>query len=236
MRKMRIPSPATAIALVALVIAMSGSAYAATGGTFILGHSNKATSTTSLSNSKGTALALSSGHGKPPLTVNSGVQVPNLNASELGGHHASAFLRTNGTAANSSALGGIPAESFLPGNELTMTIRTNDDVPFPVGPVSMVFTCNENGVAPQANFSAIVQPGTQLWWLDKDGNGYAAPSTSTAYFLTPSSYTTSTTSFPYTVTVEAAWSPNHVVFAQLSISADEVTQTCSFAELTVGGR
>jgi hypothetical protein len=73
MRKMRAarlrPSPATAIALVALVIAMSGSAYAATGGTFILGKANKETSTAHLANTKGTPLALSAPAGTAPLRV-----------------------------------------------------------------------------------------------------------------------------------------------------------------------
>jgi hypothetical protein len=72
----RLPSPATAISLVALVIAMSGTAYAATGGTFILGQSSTAARVSSLTNRNGTALRLSSKHGKPPLTVSNSVQVP----------------------------------------------------------------------------------------------------------------------------------------------------------------
>jgi len=74
---MRRPSPATAISVAALVIAMSGTAVAATGGTFILGKSNKATTVTSLANSNGTALNLSSKNGTPPLTVGNSVQVRN---------------------------------------------------------------------------------------------------------------------------------------------------------------
>jgi len=46
------PSPATAISLVALVFAMSGTAYAATGGDFILGKANTATSVTSLTTTR----------------------------------------------------------------------------------------------------------------------------------------------------------------------------------------
>jgi hypothetical protein len=57
------------VAVTALVIAMSGTAVAGTGGDLILGRTNKAASVTSLSNRKGTALALSSADGKPPLTV-----------------------------------------------------------------------------------------------------------------------------------------------------------------------
>jgi hypothetical protein len=42
------PSPAMGVALVALFVALGGTAYAATGGTFILGQANTATSQTSL--------------------------------------------------------------------------------------------------------------------------------------------------------------------------------------------
>ena len=106
------PSPATAISLAALVFAMSGTAYAATGGDFLLGKANTATSVTSLTNTKGTALSLSASPAAPPLKVSNSVQVPSLNASELGGHTSSAFLPTSGTAANSSELGGQPATDY----------------------------------------------------------------------------------------------------------------------------
>jgi hypothetical protein len=95
---MRRPSPAVIIATAALFIAMSGTAYAATGGTFLLGKANTATTVTSLSNSKGTALSLSSKAGTPPLSVNSAVQVPNLNASEVDGYSAYSFVQGSGTA------------------------------------------------------------------------------------------------------------------------------------------
>jgi hypothetical protein len=108
------PSAAIVISLIALFVAMSGTAVAATGGSFILGKPNTATTVTSLSNTKGTALSLSSTSTTPPMTVSNSVQVPKLNASELGGHPASAFLGVNGTAANSSELGGKPPTAFLP--------------------------------------------------------------------------------------------------------------------------
>jgi hypothetical protein len=104
------PSPATAISLVALVFAMSGTAYAATGGDFILGKANTATSVTSLTSNKGTALSLSASPATPPLKVSNSVQVPSLNASELDGDTSSAFLPANGTAANSSELGGLASD------------------------------------------------------------------------------------------------------------------------------
>lgn len=109
------PSSAIVISLTALFFAMSGTAVAATGGGFVLGKSNTATAVTSLSNTKGTALSLSSTSTTPPLKVSNSVQVPKLNTSELGGQPASAFLRVNGTAVNSSELGQIPASGFIQG-------------------------------------------------------------------------------------------------------------------------
>lgn len=44
------PKHATVVAYVALSVALGGSAYAATAGTFILGHANKANQPTSLKN------------------------------------------------------------------------------------------------------------------------------------------------------------------------------------------
>jgi hypothetical protein len=102
---------------------MSGTAVAATGGNFILGKANTATSVSSLTNTKGTALSLSSTATTPPLKVSNGVQVPNLNASELDGHTSSAFLPANGTAANSSELGGTPASGYMHGGGNTTGTR-----------------------------------------------------------------------------------------------------------------
>jgi len=93
---LRRPSAATIISLIALFFAMSGTAVAATGGNFLLGKSNTATAVSSLSNTKGTALSLSSTATTPPLKVSNSVQVPNLNASELGGSPASGFIHGGG--------------------------------------------------------------------------------------------------------------------------------------------
>ena len=115
MRRLRLhrPSAATIISLIALFFAMGGTAVAATGGNFILGKANTATSVSSLTNTAGTALSLTSTSTTPPLKVSNSVQVPKLNASQLGGKTASAFLPTTGTAANSAELGGQPASAYL---------------------------------------------------------------------------------------------------------------------------
>jgi hypothetical protein len=101
----RVPSPAMAVALLALFLNVAGVTYAASGGTLILGRSNTASSTTSLTASpkKGTALSVKnlnrSGSAASfavrgsaaPFTVNSSTKVGNLNADRLDGLNSSAF-------------------------------------------------------------------------------------------------------------------------------------------------
>jgi hypothetical protein len=82
-------------AVMALVLG-SGTAYAATGGTFILGKANTAGTTTALSNAKGTALTLNSKSGTPSLKVNRTTKVPNLNADLVDGINSSSLALTSG--------------------------------------------------------------------------------------------------------------------------------------------
>jgi len=99
------PSHATVVAYVALFFAMSGTAYAATGGTFLIGKSNYATTATGLTNSAGTALSLASKTGYPPLAVNQTVKVSRLNADLLDGVDSSALQRrVSGTCNTGSAI------------------------------------------------------------------------------------------------------------------------------------
>jgi hypothetical protein len=82
-------------AVLALVLG-SGTAYAATGGKFILGHSNTARTTTTLVNPKGTPLLLKAKAGKAPLAVNSATKVANLNSDRLDGYDSSQFALAAG--------------------------------------------------------------------------------------------------------------------------------------------
>lgn len=95
---MRMPRPrhSTLVAYAALFFALGGTAVAATGGSFILGHANKAGQPTALKNTGyGPALQLANGHaGSAPFTVGGNKHiVPGLNANYLGGHPASDFVR-----------------------------------------------------------------------------------------------------------------------------------------------
>jgi hypothetical protein len=104
----RRPAPGTIMGALALFISLGGVGYGATGGTFILGHPNSATSQTGLtSNNAGkalqitqqstgvgaTALGLSVPTGKAPFTVNSGTKVANLNADKLDGLNSTVIQR-----------------------------------------------------------------------------------------------------------------------------------------------
>ncbi len=91
-------------AITALVLG-SGTAYAATGGKFIIGKANSETSTTTLSNSRGTALALNSKAGTPPLKVNRTTKVPNLNADRLDGKDSTAFALSSATLGTVTGVG-----------------------------------------------------------------------------------------------------------------------------------
>jgi hypothetical protein len=202
-RTWRRPSLATVISLIALVFAMSGTAVAATGGNFILGKSNTATSTTSLTNSKGTALKLSSSATTPPLAVSNSVQVPNLNASQLGGQPASAFLGANATAANSNQLGGIPASGFIQGGGTINAGRgsatgSSGDVAVLSAPGNTLYGACDSGGAGSGTRLTIYGSG-QAFWFNKDGGGQADLSQGGHYaFLTPGNGSTT----PYVVVLQ----------------------------------
>jgi hypothetical protein len=90
---MRRPSHAAVVAYLALLVATTGTAAAATGGLFTLGKANQETSKASLANSSGTPLALSARTGYPPLDVNTTKKVHHLNADLLDGVSAQALQR-----------------------------------------------------------------------------------------------------------------------------------------------
>ena len=72
------------IGILSLLLVGGGTAVAADHA-LLVGRSNTANATTSLSNSAGTALALTSKSGSPPLRVSGRAKIPNLNADLLDG-------------------------------------------------------------------------------------------------------------------------------------------------------
>jgi hypothetical protein len=104
----RRPSASLVISTIALFVSLGGAGYAATGGNFILGQTNTATTPSVLAapiNAKtlrlrnmdtgadASALGLEVASGHPPFTVNSNTRVPQLNADLLDGRDSAAFLR-----------------------------------------------------------------------------------------------------------------------------------------------
>jgi hypothetical protein len=125
------PAPATAIAVVALFVALGGVGSAANGDKLTLGQSNSATSQTSLSapvpggkafqvtnsdstNGASTALGLKVAAGHPPFTVNSSTKVTSLNADSLDGLDSTGFWKLGGNAVGSTgALGTTTNEPLV---------------------------------------------------------------------------------------------------------------------------
>jgi len=96
-----------------------GSAVAATGGKFILGYSNSATKTSTLSNAYGTPLALTAKSGSAPLKVNSGTKVTYLNADRVDGLDSSAFARTSGGTYPSFSFDDLQSDDWFGGPDNT---------------------------------------------------------------------------------------------------------------------
>jgi hypothetical protein len=105
----RASSAFVAGAVVALVLG-TGTAYAANGGIFRLGRSNSATATTTLTNSHGTALKLSSRAGQPSLRVNRTAKVPSLNSDLLDGVDSGKLARV-------TTVGSVSGTGFVDDNE-----------------------------------------------------------------------------------------------------------------------
>jgi hypothetical protein len=91
--------PAAFIAgfLAALVLTGGGAAaYAANGGSLLIGRSNSATATTTLTNTRGIPMKFVAKPGYPPLTVNSTTTVPYLSADRLDGLSGGSFALAGG--------------------------------------------------------------------------------------------------------------------------------------------
>jgi hypothetical protein len=81
------------LACAALFLAGTGTAVAATGGTFLLGKANDASTATGLRSTTGTALVLTAPTGKPVLQVSNTTKISRLNADLLDGVDSSSLQR-----------------------------------------------------------------------------------------------------------------------------------------------
>jgi hypothetical protein len=140
------------VGYIALFVALGGTTYAATGGNFILGQSNSASSTTALSagptgpalrlTNMGTApgakaLGLNVASGHAPLSVNSATKVANLNADRLDSIDSSGFL-ANGTGTVGStnlAEGAVTPGKFGAIPAARVEKSSNQSIPTNVGTI-----------------------------------------------------------------------------------------------------
>jgi hypothetical protein len=203
---MRRPSPAIVVSVAALVVALSGTSYAATGGTFLLGRANSATALSSLSNSNGTALQLSSAPGTPPLTVSNSAQVPKLDASEVGGVPATGFMHGTGSADSGNV--GITGPGFA---EIATSATS-----------SITGVCDANS-ATGADLEVNLTGGGSIVWWNKDGT---SNSSSGFAQVTPES------ALDYVVVVQVAQG-SAVSTYTASQTYDAGTGTCSFTAQVV---
>lgn len=96
MRRLR-PAAFLAGFLAAIVLTGGGAAaYAANGGSLLIGRSNSATATTTLTNTRGTPMKLVAKPGYPPLAVNSTRTVQYLSADRLDGLSSGSFALAAG--------------------------------------------------------------------------------------------------------------------------------------------
>ena len=137
-----------------------GTAYAATGGTFILGRANSATTTTTLTNSAGTPLSLAAKTGMAPLRVNSGIKVPSLNVDRLDNLDSTNFLRSTGKAADANKLDGLDSTAFALKTGQTGMIQGTDSGDY-------WFDMNQDGKADSIIATATCPVGTVV-----TGGGY----------------------------------------------------------------
>jgi hypothetical protein len=108
MRAVRTYAPALVSGVVGAFVGaalLGGGAYAATGGTFILGKANTETTTATLTNSAGTPLSLVAKTGLPALKVSNTVKITNLNADRLNGRTESQFALAGGQFASITSSG-----------------------------------------------------------------------------------------------------------------------------------
>jgi hypothetical protein len=97
------------VAAAGITVGMGGVGYAATGGSFILGHSNSADTVSTLTGTAGTPLKLNAPVGRAPLAVSSGTKVTNLNADRIDGLDSTSLQRA-GTVVRESAPTYTPSE------------------------------------------------------------------------------------------------------------------------------
>ena len=183
------PSPAMVVACISLLVALGGTTYAATGGKFILGQSNTASSKSTLSapiadkaltvnNSStkpgATALGLNVASGHPPFKVNSDARVAGLNADQVDGQDSAAFQRrVSASCSDHRAIsavasnGSVTCEGAVIPLDLSSPNNAHREVR--VGDLRISTTCAEVTGFKRVFFTNQGSVGATLNWLYGDG-------------------------------------------------------------------
>jgi hypothetical protein len=174
----RLPSPSFAVCLLALLIALGGAGYSATGGSFILGAANSATSQTRLvapvagsafridntSTAAGASgMTIITNAARPPLAVNSSVKVVNLNADRLDGFDSASFTRTTVVPFNLAA-GAVSGSISIPANR----------------PVFVMGVTNTSGERSVGQATLLRAPGALIMWTGLESVAYFVNSSITS--------------------------------------------------------
>lgn len=197
------PSPAIGLSLLALFIALGGTAYATTDGKLVLGQPNSAAAPTALTapvagpafelsnaggNSAATALSLNVASGHPPLTVNSDSKVASLNADKLDGVDSSGFYAAGSKVSDSQhadTASGLSCNACVSDSQVSPGLMKRvhwvgdfgQSSSFTIGAMELKVECNDSDIS--------------LGTIDRDPNGKWAIAT-----VSYNSYTRSTVS-PY---------------------------------------
>ncbi|GAB3685892.1 hypothetical protein [Angustibacter aerolatus] len=167
MRRLTTAGVVAGALVVGAVVSPAASATAAAAKSVLLGHANRTTATTSITNTKGTALSLSAGKGKAPLAVNSRKTVKNLSSDLLDGHSSSDFLGRTAKAADADKVDGRSSTDFASAKGITGTVVASDAAA--VCPAGTVLTGGgglaETGIAlsgPDTTEAGAIVPNTWL--------------------------------------------------------------------------
>jgi hypothetical protein len=176
------------VTILAFVV-LGGMSYAATGGNFILGKSNTASSKSTLSapiadkaltvtntsaKAGATALGLNVASGHPPFKVNSSSKVANLNADELDDQDSAAFQRrVSASCANHRAISAIAANGSVACEgaviPFDLSSPNSDGREVRVGDLRISTTCAEGASFKRVFLINEGSVGATLNWLYGDG-------------------------------------------------------------------
>jgi hypothetical protein len=172
------PSPSIVVSITALVVALGSAGYSATGGNFILGQTNSASTQTKLvapiagpalgvdnsnTGAGATGLRIVTAATRPPLVVNSSTRVDNLNADKLDGLNSTQFPRKAVIPFN-LAPGATTGQISLPGNQ----------------PVFVMGVTTTNGERSVGQATLLRVPGGLIMWTGLESLAYFASSPNTS--------------------------------------------------------